>query len=89
MRVTGIEISETAIELAKKTYGDTMRVYHGSVMDMPFDNEKYDGIFCYGLIHLLDEPERKKLIQDCYDQLSDDGYMVFITISQDAHTYGE
>lgn len=88
MKVTGIEISHTAIEMAKKHYGDELTLYHGSVTDMPFDTKQYDGIFCYALIHLLDENERKKLIRDCYQQLSSGGTMVFVAISKQAHTYG-
>lgn len=89
MAVTGIEISKTAIEMARKHYGNTMKIYHGSVTDMPFDNNKYDGIFCYALIHLLAENERAKLIKDCYNQLSENGYMIFTAISKEAHTYGQ
>jgi cyclopropane fatty-acyl-phospholipid synthase-like methyltransferase len=88
MKVTGIEISKTAIELAEKHYGPTMKIYHGSVVDMPFDNDRYEGIFSYALIHLLDENERTKFIKNCYDQLSDNGYMVFTAISKKAQTYG-
>ena len=88
MSVTGIEISQTAIDLLKKHYGESMTVYHGSVTEMPFDDPKYDGIFCYALIHLLNENERSKLISDCYDQLSENGYMVFTMISKEASTYG-
>lgn len=87
--VTGIEISKTAIEMARKHFGADMTIYHGSVTEMPFDPYKYDGIFCYGLIHLLNHNERKKLIRDCYDQLSENGYMVFTAISKEAHTYGK
>lgn len=56
---------------------------------MPFDNNLYDGIFCYGLIYLLDEDERKKLIQDCFNQLKENGFMVFTAITKDAETYGQ
>ena len=63
--------------MAAKHYGRNITIHHGSVTDMPFDEYKYDGIFCYGLIYLPDESERLKLISDCYDQLSDNGYMVF------------
>lgn len=89
MAVTGIEISKTAIEMAKKHYGTDMRIYHGSVTDMPFDNNQFDGIFCYALIHLLDSSERQKLIRDCYSQMSDNGYMIFIAISKEADIYGK
>tara|TARA_R110002124_G_scaffold287320_6_gene472761 strand:- start:8787 stop:9455 length:669 start_codon:yes stop_codon:yes gene_type:complete len=87
--VTGIEISETAIAIAKKTYGSEVNVHHGSVSDMPFDNEVFDGIFCYALIHLLDEKERAKLIVDCYNQLRENGIMIFVAISTDDHAFGK
>lgn len=89
MVVTGIEISKTAIELARKHYGTDMAIHHGSVTDMPFDTCQYEGIFCYALIHLLDTHERLKLIHDCYGQLAGNGYMVFTAISKEAHTYGK
>jgi SAM-dependent methyltransferase len=87
--VSGIEISKTAIEMARKHYGTDMTIYHGSVTDMPFDQCQYDGIFCYALIHLLDGRERKKLITDCYNQLTGNGCMVFTAISKEAPTYGK
>lgn len=89
MAVTGIELSKTAIDMAQKHYGTAMTIYHGSVTDMPFDNNRYDGIFCYALIHLLDSDERKKLIRDCYNQLTGNGYLVFTVISKEASTYGQ
>lgn len=88
MTVTGIEISQTAIELAGKYFGPETTIYHGSVTDMPFDVRRYDGIFCYALIHLLDTEERKQLIASCYNQLETEGQMIFTAISKEAATYG-
>lgn len=89
MTVTGIEISATAIDLARAHYGNSMQIYHGSVTDMPFDNKLYDGIFCFALIHLLNLRERRKLIKACYNQLRPGGYMIFSVISKKAGTYGK
>ncbi len=86
--VTGIEISKTAIELAQKHYGTGMIIHHGSVTSMPFDHKHYDGIFCYALLHLLDSSERAQLILDCYDQLAENGYMVFAVVTKAAPMYG-
>jgi SAM-dependent methyltransferase len=88
MSVTGIEISLTAIDLGKKHFGNKFTFHHGSVTEMPFDNNLYDGIFAYGLIYLLDREERAKFIQDCYNQLSENGLMVFTAITKNASTYG-
>ncbi|RZA03765.1 MAG: class I SAM-dependent methyltransferase [Sphingobacteriaceae bacterium] len=89
MTVTGIEISQTAIGLAKKHFGDELNIFHGSVTDMPFDNNLYDGIFCYGLIYLLNKDEREKLIKDCYNQLNENGFMLFTAITKKAKTFGQ
>lgn len=86
--VTAIEISTTAIKLARKLFGPEIRVFHGSVEDMPFDQDAYDGIFCHALIHLLDSGQRGKLIRACYRQLRQGGMMIFTTITKDAGTYG-
>lgn len=86
--VTGIEISQTAIDLAENHYRNAMKIHHGSVTDMPFDNQLFDGIFCYGLIYLLDIEERKKLIADCFAQLGSNGYMIFSVISTNSPNYG-
>ena len=89
INVTGIEISKTAIELARKQNQLDISIHHGSVMDMPFDNKLYDGIFCYALIHLLNKRERIKFISDCYHQLKPDGYMIFSTISKKDSLYAK
>ncbi|MFJ7406845.1 MULTISPECIES: class I SAM-dependent methyltransferase [unclassified Lysinibacillus] len=86
--VTGIEISQTAINLARQN-GIDINIFLGSVTDMPFDNKLYDGIFCYALIHLLNKHEREKFIQDCYNQLKPNGYMIFTTVSQNAPMFGK
>ena len=88
MHVTGIEISKTAIDLAKEN-GLDINIFNGSVTDMPFDNKRYDGIFCYALLHLLNQEEREKFIKDCYSQLKPGGYMVFTTVSKKAPMFGK
>ncbi|MGE7758426.1 class I SAM-dependent methyltransferase [Peribacillus sp. NPDC097895] len=88
INITGIEISKTAIDLAREN-GINFSVFHGSVTDMPFDNKLYDGIFCYALIHLLNNREREKFIKDCYNQLKPNGYMIFTTISKEAPMFGK
>ncbi|MGC4045610.1 MAG: class I SAM-dependent methyltransferase [Armatimonas sp.] len=88
MSVTGIEISETAIALARSELGLDIPIHHGSVTDMPYDDRIYDGIFCFGLVYLLDAPGREKLLQDCYRQLAPGDLMIFTVISKDAPMHG-
>lgn len=87
--VTGIEISKTAIEIAHKKLGLNIKIFHGSVSDMPFDDKQYDGIFCYALVQLLDSNEREKFIKDCYNQLKPSCHMMFTVPSKKSVLYGK
>ncbi len=87
IQVTGIEISKSAIELAKES-GIKSTIHHGSVLNMPFDDSKYDGIFCYSLLHLFNKHERLQILESCYEQLNDNGYMFFVVVSTKSEMYG-
>jgi SAM-dependent methyltransferase len=89
MNVSGIEISKTAIELARTKNRLDIPIHHGSVTNMPFNQQRYDGIFCYALVHLLNYWERRKFIKACYEQLKPNGYMVFTVISKTTSMYGQ
>ncbi len=86
--ITGIEISEEAINLAHNKNGLDAVIHHGSVNEMPFDNKFYEGIFCYALIHLLDKDERKRFLRNCYNKLEAGGYMIFTVVSKSANMFG-
>lgn len=88
IHVTGIEISKTAIERARKYFGSEVTIHHGSVSEMPFDKIQYESIYCYSLIHLLNKAERAKIIDDCYSQLKDKGLMIFVALSVNDKRYG-
>lgn len=85
--VTGIEISPSAIELARE-YGLNFKMHCGSVTLMPFDNEEYDCIFCYALLHLLNRMQRKQFLRNCYNQLKPGGIMVFAVASVSMSLFG-
>lgn len=89
IKVTGIEISPTAIEMAKEYYSSDMEIFQGSVTDMPFDTHLYEGIFCYGLVYLLNPEQRKKMISDSYNQLKPGGWMIFSVVSKSSPNYGK
>ena len=88
IKVTGIEISELAIRIAKEKNKFEFLIHHGSVLQMPYDNNKYDGIFCYALIHLLNQRERRQFLMNCFSQLQIGGYMIFVAVSKKANMYG-
>lgn len=87
MAVTGIEVSTTAIALARTEMKLDLPIHEGSVTDMPFDARRYGGIFCFGMLYLFDAPGRAKLIADCMRQA--DGPVVFTLVSKEAPMYGQ
>ena len=89
MTVTGIwKYRRPQLSWQKRKMSWDIKIHHGSVVEMPYDNKLYDGIFCYAMVHLLNSRERKKFIADCYKQLKPDGYMVFLVVSKQASMYG-
>lgn len=88
INVTGIEISESAIKLAKEACKLDFLIHHGSVTQMPFDDKKYEGIYCYALIHLFNKYERARMIHNCYNQLQSNGYMIFVVVSKKSSMFG-
>lgn len=85
--VTGIEISQSAIDLARKS-SINCKIFHGSVTSMPFDNAEYDGIFCYALIHVLNRLERRSFLKACFKQLKVGGMMFFVVASTRTSMFG-
>jgi SAM-dependent methyltransferase len=85
--VTGIEISRSAIELAQ-VKGINCLIHYGSVTSMPFDNKRFDGVFCYALIHLLNKNERQAFLRACFNQLKNNGIMIFVVASIETSMFG-
>ena len=86
--VVGIEISETAINIAKK-YNPKTQFFQGSVLDMPFDDEKYGGIYSCHFLHLFLEEERISFLKKCYEQLKTKGFAFFVVFSDKDSSFGK
>jgi SAM-dependent methyltransferase len=86
--VTGIENSKIGLEIARE-FDPKSNFILGSILDMPFNDEIYDAIFCYNTLHLLLKDDRIKFIQKCCDQLKDDGLVFFVVFSEKEESYGK
>jgi len=88
--VSGIEISKVATELLKKSeLSNKIRVFNGSLIDMPFDDVKYDAIFSFNVLHLFSRDDRQTIMDKCKNQLKPDGLIFFTVISELEPSYGE
>ncbi len=88
LQVVGIEISESAINLAK-SFNPKTRFFQGSVLDMPFDDENYDGIYSCNVLHLFLKEDRILFLKNCYKQLRTNGYVFFVVFSDKDSSFGK
>ncbi len=86
--VTGIEISKTALALARKS-NSNVRLFQGSILDVTFQNEWFDGIYCFNVLHLFLAADRKVFIHKCYDFLRPFGLAFFVVFSELEANYGK
>ena len=86
--VTGVEISETAVALARKSNHDICYI-HGSILDIPLQKDLFDGIFCFNTLHLFLAPDRHALIRKCFYALRPGGLAFFAVFSEQDPSYGK
>ncbi len=86
--VTGIEISGVACEMAQE-FDPLTRVYHASVLDMSFLDDKYDAVYCFNTLHLFLERDRKVLVRQCAARLKDNGLAYFTVFSEKEESRGK
>jgi len=86
--VVGIEISAAAINIAR-SFNPKTKFFQGSVLDMPFDDEKFDGIYCHNVLHLLLRDDRISFLKKCYKQLRINGYVFFVVFSDKEGSFGK
>lgn len=86
--VTGIEISKKAFNMAKK-HDPKTKFFKGSVLDMPFNIDLYNAIYCHNTLHLFLRKERFFFIKKCYDQLKNNGFVFFTVFSEKEKSFGK
>lgn len=86
--VISIEISDIAYEIAK-TYDPKTKSFCGSVLDMPYNDDIYDAIYCFNTLHLFLRNNRVLFLKKCYNQLKTNGLIFFIVFSEKEKTLGK
>ena len=88
LEVTGIEISETAYKMAGQ-FDPQSKFYRGTVLDMSFDNRRYDAIYCFNVLHLFHQTERELFLRQCLHKLKPSGLVFFTVFSNEESTFGQ
>ena len=86
--VTGVEISPTAVQLAKEHDPETI-FHNASVIDMTFLDVIYDAVYCFNVLHLFREADRKLFVSQCSDRLKSRGLAFFTVFSENEPTFGK
>ena len=83
-RVTGVDLSETAIDLARKNLtlhgqkADELRVADGE--HLPFADDTFDVVYGHGVIQYTADPAR--LVQECHRVLRPGGTGIFMVYNR-------
>lgn len=85
--VTGIEISSSACQLAEG-YDPAMTLLNCSLFDAPLPAEEFDAVFCFDVLHLFLEEERRRFIAKCADLVKPNGLMFFTVLSENDDYFG-
>jgi SAM-dependent methyltransferase len=88
LEVTGIEISETALKMAGQ-FDPGSKFYKGSVLDMSFDDRRYDAIYCFNVLHLFRLPERELFLNQCFNRMNKKGLTYFTVFSDRESSFGQ
>jgi SAM-dependent methyltransferase len=88
LTVTGVEISFEACKMAM-TYDPDTRVYNRSVLDMSFLPAKFDGMYCFNVLHLFREADRRRFIRQCEIRTKKLHPMFFTVFSEKEESFGK
>ena len=83
-RVTGVDLSQTAIDLARKNFAlnnlsaEELRVANGE--QLPYSNEAFDVVYGHGVIQYTADPAR--LIRECHRVLKPGGIGIFMVYNR-------
>ena len=86
-RVTGLDWCETAIRWARATDPESEWI-SGSALEFDFAGRQFEGIFCFNLLHLFFDPQRRSLIRRCAEWLVPGAGLFFVVFSDTDLGYG-
>ncbi|ASA26224.1 SAM-dependent methyltransferase [Paenibacillus donghaensis] len=75
----GVELSEAALTLARE-WDPLSHFILGSALDADLI-EPVDAVYCYGVLHLFLEEDRRRLVESCLQQLKPGGLLYFASFA--------
>jgi SAM-dependent methyltransferase len=84
--VMAIDVSETALELARASVSEGVTCRSGDVMALPFDDATFDLVVCFEVIEHVDDPERA--LDELSRVLAPDGLLLVSSPNRDRYVPG-
>jgi SAM-dependent methyltransferase len=72
LKPVGIDISEAYVEAFRQAGGEA---HVGTATDLPFADQTFGGVWCFGILHHLDDIEARKAIEEMRRVCRDGGYV--------------
>lgn len=74
--ITALDISVDALSVYKKVNKNSCKIIHGSLFNIPLDDEFVDGIYNLGVMEHFTESEIQEILREFYRVLKPNGRMV-------------
>ena len=88
-QVTGIDVSPTAVNLAKEKIGDKAKFVVGGVCSLPFKRKSFDAVVAIHVFDHLTENERKLAVKEAKRVLKPGGVLFFEGFSVKDFRFGK
>jgi ubiquinone/menaquinone biosynthesis C-methylase UbiE len=78
INVTAIDTSESAVNISKELILGTYKninISVASITELPFENDSFEGIICWGVLHYLTNDEFDKAMNELYRVLKPGGFI--------------
>jgi ubiquinone/menaquinone biosynthesis C-methylase UbiE len=81
LRLVAIDFSEIAVDLAKKRFGEKIKVICADCLDLPFEKEEFDYIIANHIIGAMIQKDREKCVSEIFRVLKKRGRIIFSDFS--------
>jgi len=88
LRVTGVEVSGLAYEMAKK-FDPATTFHHASALDLSFLDETFDAVYGFNILHLFHRDDRLTFLAQCRRHVRPGGLLYFTVFSERESSFGK
>ena len=85
--VDGIDISDGMLAISENRvreagFSDSVQLHLGDATHLPFETERFDGIFMSFTLELFDTPEIPKVLTQCFNVLRPGGRIAVVSLAK-------